>query len=87
MPLTITPENNDFMREAYEAGLQKGQAEGRRQQAAYLLQQMLEQRFGTVPQTVSRRLFKADLKELEAASLRLFKATKVQDVFPAKKKR
>jgi flagellar biosynthesis/type III secretory pathway protein FliH len=62
-------------------GLEQGLAQGRREGAVVLLERLLEQRFGSLPQTVHKRLAKASLEQLEAWSDALVTAQSLRQVF------
>ena len=63
--------------EGREEGLEQGRAEG----AAALLERVLEQRFGPLPQTVRRKLAKANAAEIEGWTDALATAQSLKQVF------
>ena len=64
-----------------EKGIKQGVEQGRKEGAAALLERMLVQRFGPLPQTASRKLAKASLEQLEAWSDALTEAQSLKQVF------
>ena len=64
-------------KEGKNEGLQEGKHEGR----ALLLTGMLKKRFGLLPDWVDKKLKKADSTTLEAWSLNLLSANRLEDVF------
>lgn len=77
------------LQKGLEKGLQKGRQEGRQEGlergrtegAVALLERLLIQRFGPLPQTVHRRLAKASLAQVEAWSDALVTAQSLRQVF------
>ncbi|MRW83685.1 DUF4351 domain-containing protein [Pseudoduganella sp. FT26W] len=64
-----------------EKGLERGLEQGRREGAALLLERLLLQRFGPLPQTTRRRLAKASVEQLGAWSDALAEAQSLRQVF------
>lgn len=64
-------------KEGLEQGLEQGRAEG----AAAVLERVLAQRFGALPQTVRKKLVKASAAEVEAWTDALVTAQSLKQVF------
>ncbi|MYM25115.1 DUF4351 domain-containing protein [Duganella sp. FT135W] len=64
-----------------QEGLAQGLEQGRVEGAVVLLERLLTQRFGPLPQTVHKRLDKASLEQLEAWSDALVAAQSLRQVF------
>jgi hypothetical protein len=69
------------LEQGLEQGLERGLERGRREGALGLLERLLEQRFGPLPQTVRKKLAKASLAQLEAWSDALAAAPSLKQVF------
>jgi len=64
-----------------EKGLEQGREQGRAEGAVALLARQLTQRFGPLPQTVQKRLTKANVAQVEAWSDALAGAQSLKQVF------
>jgi hypothetical protein len=64
-----------------EQGLEKGLEKGRREGAALVLERLLTQRFGPLPQTVRKKLTQASMEQLGAWSDALADAQSLKQVF------
>lgn len=72
---------NDGIKVGLERGLEQGLEQGRKEGAIVVLERMLVQRFGPLPQTVRKKLAQASLAQLEAWSDALAAAQSLQQVF------
>ncbi|WP_228895173.1 DUF4351 domain-containing protein [Pseudoduganella aquatica] len=81
----ITPLEQSFMDKGWqkglEKGLEKGILQGRKEGAAALLERLLTQRFGPLPQTARKKLAKASAEQLTAWSDALMEAQSLKQVF------
>ncbi|MYM22750.1 DUF4351 domain-containing protein [Duganella sp. FT135W] len=68
------------LEQGLEKGLEQGLERGRREGAVVLLERLLVQRFGPLPQTVHKKLAKASLSQLEAWSDALAAAQSLKQV-------
>jgi flagellar biosynthesis/type III secretory pathway protein FliH len=64
-----------------EQGLEQGLERGRQEGAAVVLERLLEQRFGPLPQTVRKKLAQADLARIQAWCDALPEAHSLKQVF------
>lgn len=62
-------------------GLEQGLERGRREGAALVLERLLTQRFGPLPQTARKKLAKASLEQIGAWSDALAEAQSLKQVF------
>jgi predicted transposase YdaD len=67
--------------EGLEKGLEKGREEGAQRAAASMLRGLIEQRFGQLPDSVSRKIEGADFATLEKWSAKLLAAGALDDIF------
>jgi hypothetical protein len=77
----IRQERAEALAEGLAEGLEKGEKAGRRQEAVSLLERQMTARFGTLPNTTTRRLAKLTLAELEDLAVRFVTAKNVNDLF------
>ena len=77
----IREERAQALAEGEAKGLAEGEKAGRRQEAVSLLQRQMTARFGTLPSTITRRLSKLTLPELEDLAIRFVTAKNVNDLF------
>jgi predicted transposase YdaD len=71
---------DEWEKEWFDGGWQKGLQEGRREELKKLLVMLLEKRFGELPEPVGTRLLDASLEELEFWTEPLLDATSLDDV-------
>jgi predicted transposase/invertase (TIGR01784 family) len=64
-----------------EVGFEDGREEGRQKQSAAVLQMLLRQRFGTIPERAMAAMVKADLTQLETWLQRVLTAQQLAEVF------
>ena len=69
------------LEQGLERGLEQGLERGRKEGAVALLERLLEQRFGALPQTIRKKLAKASFAQLEAWSDALAEAQSLKQVF------
>lgn len=69
------------LKQGLERGRQEGEELGFRKGAVALLQRLLERRFGSLPQTVRKKLAKANLEQIEAWCDALATAESLEQVF------
>lgn len=69
------------LEQGLEQGLERGLEQGRKEGAAALLERLLAQRFGPLPKTVSTRLAKADLAQVQAWTDAMASAQSLKQVF------
>jgi flagellar biosynthesis/type III secretory pathway protein FliH len=69
------------LRQGLERGLEQGLEKGRREGAALVLERLLTQRFGPLPQTVRKKLTQASMEQLGAWSDALADAQSLKQVF------
>ncbi|NVM75142.1 flagellar biosynthesis/type III secretory pathway protein FliH [Duganella sp. SG902] len=72
---------NDGIKIGLEQGLERGLEQGRKEGAAALLERLLAQRFGPLPKTVSNKLAKADLAQVQAWTDAMASAQSLKQVF------
>jgi predicted transposase YdaD len=86
--LTIDLSENEVLGPAYLQGLQEGRKEGReegreegRKSQMAMLQRLIEQRLGSLPEWVEQKLSGSSTEALEAVGLRLANAASFEDLF------
>ncbi|WP_170304348.1 DUF4351 domain-containing protein [Duganella radicis] len=72
---------NDGIKIGIEQGIEQGLDRGRKEGAVALLERLLAQRFGPLPQTVRKKLAKASVAQVEAWSDALNSAQSLKQVF------
>jgi len=72
---------DDGVKSGLKRGLEQGLEQGRTEGAAALLERLLTQRFGPLPQTVRKKLAKASVAQVEAWSDALAEAQSLKQVF------
>ena len=77
MPITVNVMENEFLRDLFMEGEQKGERKGKNT----MLLRLLQHRFGNLPSWAGERIAKADLPTLEAWSLHFLDAKSLEDVF------
>jgi predicted transposase YdaD len=69
-------------RRGRDQGIEEGRQEGRREGRRELLVEMLELRFGALPEADRQRVTAADDAELGRWTRQLLQAQRLEDVFP-----
>lgn len=77
----ISPLEQIFIDKGLQIGMKRGLEQGREQGAALLLEEMLTERFGTLPLATRRKLAKASLQQLRAWSKAVLNAQSLKEVF------
>jgi hypothetical protein len=77
----ISPLEQSFINKGLQKGLEQGLERGRKEGAAALLERLLTQRFGPLPQAVRNKLAKADVERIEAWSDVLPEAQSLEQLF------
>lgn len=77
----LNPLEQMFFDDGIKKGLEQGLERGRKEGAVALLERLLEQRFGALPQTTRKKLAKASFAQLEAWSDALTEAQSLRQVF------
>jgi hypothetical protein len=72
---------DDGVKSGLKRGLEQGREQGRTEGAAALLERLLTQRFGPLPQTVRKKLATASAAQVEAWSDALAEAESLKQVF------
>ena len=80
MPFVVDLMENRIFRDRYERGRAAGRAEGRAEGELKVLRAQLKKRFGRLPVWVQKRLDGAAAEQIEAWSLKLPDARKIEDV-------
>ncbi|MGN7613821.1 DUF4351 domain-containing protein [Magnetococcales bacterium HHB-1] len=77
MAISVNVMENEFLRDLFVSGEQKGRVEGK----AELLQRQLQKKFGNVPAWADEKLKTADAKNLEVWGDRILDASSIDEVF------
>ncbi len=72
----------EWMAEGRAAGLAEGEAKGQRLGMAKTLKNLVQHRFGDLPDWAADRIDRADVDSLEGWACRVLDATVLEDVFP-----
>jgi hypothetical protein len=80
MPFVVDLMENRIFRSRYERGLADGEARGEARGERKVLRTLLKKRFGRLPVWAQKRLDEAATEQIEAWSLKLLDAGKLEDV-------
>jgi len=80
MPFVVDLMENRIFRQRYERGLAEGEARGETKGERKVLQAQLKKRFGRLSAWAQTRLEEATVEQIEAWSLKLLDAKKLEDV-------
>lgn len=81
MPVSIDIHENEFLEEIYQEGLEKGLEKGAAAAAQEILLEVLEQRFGSLPDEARARIQTADLATIRQWTRRLGSVTTLEQFF------
>ncbi|MGN7613822.1 DUF4351 domain-containing protein [Magnetococcales bacterium HHB-1] len=81
MAISVNVMENEFLRDLFVSGEQKGRVEGKVEGKTELLQRLLHKKFGNVPAWADEKLKTADAKNLEVWGDRILDASSIDDVF------
>ena len=77
MSLVFNVMENDVLRPLFQKAQTEGKAEGK----AEILLELLQERFGLVPETIHKQVISAKLEDINAWARKIFKADSLQAVF------